>query len=175
MGSFEQYPIRLVWAVTIHKSQGLTFDRLMIDAGKSFASGQVYVALSRCRTLEGIVLKSRISSDVIFSDKRVAQFQDSTNANDQIEEILHSEKYDYSIRKVLRYLDTSWMKQSLETWNNASKESKFVNQQNAFQLYFALKTSVDNLTEIYLKFEKIIWQKTKKIHSKSRKLARNRI
>ena len=162
LGSFEQYPIRLAWAVTIHKSQGLTFDRLMIDAGKSFASGQVYVALSRCRTLEGIVLKSRISSDVIFSDKRVAQFQDSTNANDQIEEILHSEKYDYSIRKVLRYLDTSWMKQSLETWNNASKESKFVNQQNAFQLYFALKTSVDNLTEIYLKFEKIIWQKTKK-------------
>ena len=162
LGSFEQYPIRLAWAVTIHKSQGLTFDRLMIDAGKSFASGQVYVALSRCRTLEGIVLKSRISSDVIFSDKRVAQFQDSTNANDQIEEILHSEKYDYSIRKVLRYLDTSWMKQSLETWNNASKESKFVNQQNAFQLYFALKTSVDNMTEIYLKFEKIIWQKTKK-------------
>jgi hypothetical protein len=161
LGSFEQYPIRLAWAVTIHKSQGLTFDRLMIDAGKSFASGQVYVALSRCRTLEGIVLKSKISKDVIFSDKRVSQFQDSTNANDQIEEILNSEKYDYSIRKVLRYLD-NLDKRSLETWNIASKESKFVDQQKAFQLYFALKTSVDNLTDIYLKFEKIIWQKTKK-------------
>ncbi len=80
------------------------------DAGKSFASGQVYVALSRCRTLEGIVLKSKITKDVIFSDKRVSQFQDSTNANDQIEEILNSEKYDYSIRKVLRYLDVIWIK-----------------------------------------------------------------
>ena len=78
--SFEQYPIRLAWAVTIHKSQGLTFDRLIVDAGKSFASGQVYVALSRCRTLEGIVLKSKISSDVIFSDRRVAEFQDATHA-----------------------------------------------------------------------------------------------
>ncbi len=162
LGSFEQYPIRLAWAVTIHKSQGLTFDRLMIDAGKSFASGQVYVALSRCRTLEGIVLKSKITEEVIFSDKRVAQFQDSTNANDQIEEILQSEKYDYSIRKVLRYLDVSWMKNALESWSEISKQSKFVNQQNAFQLYFALKTSVENLTEIYQKFEKVIWQKTKK-------------
>ena len=162
LGSFEQYPVRLAWAVTIHKSQGLTFDRLMIDAGKSFASGQVYVALSRCRTLEGIVLKSKITKDVIFSDKRVSQFQDSTNANDQIEEILNSEKYDYSIRKVLRYLDIIWIKDALETWNIASKQSKFVDQQKAYQLYFALKTSAENLTDIYLKFEKIIWQKTKK-------------
>lgn len=162
LGSFEQYPVRLAWAVTIHKSQGLTFDRLMIDAGKSFASGQVYVALSRCRTLEGIVLKSKITKDVIFSDRRVSHFQDSTNANNQIEEILHSEKYDYSIRKILRYLDVSWMKESLESWNNISKQSKFVDQQKAFQLYFALKNSIENLTEIFQKFEKFIWQKTKK-------------
>jgi ATP-dependent exoDNAse (exonuclease V) alpha subunit len=92
LGSFKQYPIRLAWAVTIHKSQGLTFDRLIIDAGKSFASGQVYVALSRCRTLEGIVLKSKITPEVIFSDKRVSKFQDETHANDRVEEILQSEK-----------------------------------------------------------------------------------
>ena len=94
LGSFQQYPIRLAWAVTIHKSQGLTFDRLIIDAGKSFASGQVYVALSRCRTLEGIVLKSKITPNVIFADRRVAQFQDATNANEKVEEILQTEKYD---------------------------------------------------------------------------------
>lgn len=162
LGSFEQYPVRLAWAVTIHKSQGLTFDRLMVDAGKSFASGQVYVALSRCRTLEGIVLKSKITQDVIFSDKRVSQFQDATHANEQIEQILHSEKYDYSIRKVLRYLDISWAQRSLEEWSEVSKQSKFVDQQKALQLYVALKTSVENLTGIYQKFEKIIWQKTRK-------------
>ena len=87
------------------------------------------MALSRCRTLEGIVLKSKISSDVIFSDRRVAEFQDATHANDRLEEILHAEKYDYSIRKVLRYLDISWAKESLETWNQASKESKFVDKE----------------------------------------------
>ena len=139
LGSFEQYPIRLAWAVTIHKSQGLTFDRLIVDAGKSFASGQVYVALSRCRTLEGIVLKSKISSDVIFSDRRVAEFQDATHANDRLEEILHAEKYDYSIRKVLRYLDISWAKESLETWNQASKESKFVDKEKRKIYIFSSK------------------------------------
>ena len=162
LGSFEQYPIRLAWAVTIHKSQGLTFDRLIVDAGKSFASGQVYVALSRCRTLEGMVLKSKITKDVIFSDRRVSQFQDATNANDQIEDILQSEKYDYSIRKILRYLDVSWAKDALEYWSDASKQSKFVDQQKAFQLYFTLKISTENLTGIFQKFEKIIWQKTRK-------------
>ena len=162
LGSFEQYPIRLAWAVTIHKSQGLTFDRLIVDAGKSFASGQVYVALSRCRTLEGIVLKSKISSDVIFSDRRVAEFQDATHANDRLEEILHAEKYDYSIRKVLRYLDISWAKESLETWNKASKESKFVDKEKTQNLYYLIKKSVENLTDIYLKFEKFIWPKTRK-------------
>src|SRR5205814_424186 len=60
LGSFTQYPVRLAWAITIHKSQGLTFDKAVIDAGASFASGQVYVALSRCRTLNGLVLLSRI-------------------------------------------------------------------------------------------------------------------
>lgn len=162
LGSFEQYPIRLAWAVTIHKSQGLTFDRLIIDAGKSFASGQVYVALSRCRTLEGIVLKSKISNDVIFSDQRVTKFQDETNANAQVEEILHTEKYDYSIKKLLRYLDISWAKESLETWNSASKESKFVDKNKAQSVYITLKSSVENLTDIYLKFEKFIWPKTRK-------------
>ncbi len=73
-GTFKQYPLRLAWAITIHKSQGLTFEHAIIDAGFSFASGQVYVALSRCKTLEGMVLASRIGSSSIFNDSRVTDY-----------------------------------------------------------------------------------------------------
>jgi len=75
LGTYEQYPLRLAWAITIHKSQGLTFEKLMIDAGLSFTSGQVYVALSRCTSLEGIVLLSKIQPKVIFSNQQVVDGQ----------------------------------------------------------------------------------------------------
>ena len=70
-GTFTQIPLRLAWAITIHKSQGLTFDKVIIDAGASFAPGQVYVALSRCRTLEGIVLATDIAGGMVGSDPQV--------------------------------------------------------------------------------------------------------
>ncbi|MDR2206508.1 MAG: helix-turn-helix domain-containing protein [Flavobacteriaceae bacterium] len=167
VGSFEQYPIRLAWAVTIHKSQGLTFDRLMIDAGKSFASGQVYVALSRCRTLEGIVLKSKITPEIVFSDHRVENFQSETNANEKLDEILESEKYDYSIRKVLRKTDCVWMKKSLEDWYSSAVQSKSLDQSKLKKLYLSLKAEVENLNQIFEKFEHFLLQKTQKFVSKS--------
>ena len=73
-GSFEQFPVRLAWAITIHKSQGLTFSHAIIDARDSFAHGQVYVALSRCRTLEGMVLSSPLSAGAIICDTNVNKF-----------------------------------------------------------------------------------------------------
>lgn len=72
-GKFIQYPLRLAWAITIHKSQGLTFERAVIDAGRAFAPGQVYVALSRCRTLEGIVLLSSINPGTISNDRVILE------------------------------------------------------------------------------------------------------
>lgn len=80
VGSFSQLPIKLAWAITIHKSQGQTFDKVVIDLGHgAFAHGQVYVALSRCKTLEGIYLnRSVIDSDIIF-DKRINEFSEICN------------------------------------------------------------------------------------------------
>ena len=74
LGTFVQYPLKLAWAITIHKSQGLTFERAIIDAQAAFASGQVYVALSRCKSFEGIVLRSRIGVSNVKTDPRVQHY-----------------------------------------------------------------------------------------------------
>ena len=75
IGSFTQYPLRLAWAVTIHKSQGKTFDRVIVDVGRgTFASGQMYVALSRCRTLEGMILKTRLLRRHVLIDYKIMEF-----------------------------------------------------------------------------------------------------
>ena len=162
IGSFEQLPIRLAWAVTIHKSQGLTFDRLIIDAGQSFTSGQVYVALSRCRTLEGIYLKSKITPSVIFKDDRISHFQEDTKANDKIEQIIEAEKYHYSIKKVLKYTDCGWFLQSLEDWYDIAKSSKKLSEEKTQTLYISLKTNIKELIKVCEKFEKILLQKATK-------------
>ena len=95
IGSFIQYPLKLAWAITIHKSQGLTFDRAIIDARAAFAHGQVYVALSRCRTLEGLVLSTPISGHGIISDTDVSKFVGQIEQNFPGPEELNESKRAY--------------------------------------------------------------------------------
>ena len=94
-GTFTQYPLRAAWAVTIHKSQGLTFDHVIIDAASAFSFGQVYVALSRCRTLEGIVLSSPISQSCLFNNSDVSGFHERFMPVSEMERQLEEAKDTY--------------------------------------------------------------------------------
>jgi hypothetical protein len=87
-GSFTQYPLKLAWAVTIHKSQGLTLERAIVDLNRSFASGQVYVALSRCTTLEGLILRNEIRRDNVIVDERVIEFAQNESEEDELAVVL---------------------------------------------------------------------------------------
>lgn len=96
-GTFVQFPVKLAWAITIHKSQGLTFKRVMIDASRSFAHGQTYVALSRCTTLEGIVLTSPIPPAAVIADPGVATFNEQMRSRIIGEEDLRQMQHNFSL------------------------------------------------------------------------------
>ena len=95
IGNFSQYPLKLAWAITIHKSQGLTFDKAIIDAEAAFAHGQVYVALSRCRTLTGIVLSSPLTGTAVKTDQAVQRFVAEAALSKPLPEVLAAAKSRY--------------------------------------------------------------------------------
>jgi len=98
LGSFVQYPLRLAWAVTIHKSQGLTFDKVIIDAARAFAAGQVYVALSRCRTLEGIVLSTPLDYVVLDNDPSVIHYTSDQPSAESVNQALPKARKEYELQ-----------------------------------------------------------------------------
>lgn len=105
IGSFSQIPLRLAWAVTIHKSQGLTFDKLIVDAGQAFAHGQVYVALSRCTSLEGLVLKTRIPSSALVNDLSVNDFVEHIPEKEPTQEKVDQLRHQYELETMLEFID----------------------------------------------------------------------
>lgn len=124
LGSFTQYPVRLAWAITIHKSQGLTFDRVVIDAGQAFAAGQVYVALSRCTTLDGIVLFSKITQQSINTDPYAIAYTENEKSNNTLIEILENEKPRFCAQQLKKYFNWTPYIRSLHSFYELASEKK---------------------------------------------------
>lgn len=126
-GMFFQYPLKLAWAITIHKSQGLTFENAIIDAHDAFAHGQVYVALSRCKTLEGLVLSSKIIPGSITTDREIDSFNKEVEDNQPDETQLFESKKKFQLDLLLELFD-------------------FINIQKL--TYYSIKITRDNISSL---------------------------
>ncbi|MDH6534857.1 helicase [Parabacteroides sp. 52] len=114
IGSFSQYPLKTAWAITIHKSQGLTFERAIIDAASAFSHGQVYVALSRCKTLDGLVLNSRLTRNALVSDNRIEQYTSSLEQRKAKDDYLLQAQQQYYLKLVIELFDFEMIQQRLQ-------------------------------------------------------------
>lgn len=141
VGTFSQYPIKLAWAVTVHKSQGLTFDRAVIDVGQAFAPGQVYVALSRLRSLDGLILRSKIRTDALQSDSSVQGFTQSVSNQEKLSDILshHQQHYIQELLDQVFNLDALLRElQDFQKKNDSSMEFEDPEMQVAISNIFSL-------------------------------------
>lgn len=140
IGTFTQIPLRLAWAITVHKSQGLTFEKVIADIGDSFASGQVYVALSRCTSLNGLVLMSPIGNWSVKTDRRVIEFAKNETPETLLTEQLSASKADFYYAEARKAFHERNVQKMIESVYTALKYRDDVNI-STFRRYVSLWTS----------------------------------
>jgi hypothetical protein len=169
-GTFTQFPLKLAWAITVHKSQGMTFEKVIADIGRTFAAGQTYVALSRCTTLNGLILRSKLSPRSIITDPRVIEFAKNEVPETLILEELQKGKADYYYavsRKCIKAFD------AIGCYENFVKAIKYRNdiETNNFKRFVyiwikrfeTIKNGFYNLKEEYKELMQTITEQKKEI------------
>jgi hypothetical protein len=148
IGEFTQYPVKLAWAITGHKSQGLTFDKAIIDVGQAFAPGQVYVALSRLRSLDGLILRTRIDPSVVSSDRDVVAFSERRHTQQPLPDQLREQQQHFLRAMLTSSFDLGDLLKSTETVQNSHGEvAEFEDEtmRTALALFAdGLRTEVEN-------------------------------
>ncbi|MFV0501443.1 MAG: HRDC domain-containing protein [Bacteroidales bacterium] len=154
IGTFEQYPIKLAWAITIHKSQGLTFDKVIINSNRAFASGQVYVAMSRCKTLEGIVITSEFNPNSVRLDNTLVGFDLQQENNAPTEDSLQRDRRKYlesSVLYLISFLEIKYSLEELTKLNNTEIYKIYTKTSN--ELTVLIKTFEKEVIEVSYKFQ----------------------
>ena len=154
IGTFEQYPIKLAWAITIHKSQGLTFDKVIINSNRAFASGQVYVAMSRCKTLEGIVITSEFNPNSVRLDNTLVGFDLQQENNAPTEDSLQRDRRKYlesSVLDLISFLEIKYSLDELSKLNNTEIYKIYTKTSN--ELTVLIKTFEKEVIEVSYKFQ----------------------
>lgn len=155
VGTFRQFPLQLAWAVTIHKSQGLTFDRAIIDAARSFAPGQTYVALSRCRTLEGLVLETPLPASAVITDSAVNDFIQYYASHTPSDSDIEVMKQNYAVSLMCELLDFDPLRNAFNAFYRTALECLVPIYPDKDQKLTELKNIVENdLRDVSLRFLK---------------------
>ena len=151
IGRFTQYPIKLAWAITVHKSQGLTFEKAILDINRAFAPGQVYVALSRLKSLDGLVLTSPIQFNAISQDKTLVDYTESKPKQEEVSQLINQETLLFFKGYVLKAYDFVWLYTCLKNHvssypmveNKSNKQKHQVWAQELLDKFEALKINAD--------------------------------
>lgn len=152
-GVFRQYPLRLAWAITIHKSQGLTFDHAIIDASHSFAHGQTYVALSRCRSLEGIVLSSPLQREAMISDNVVDSFVEKLDEHTPTEDNISTLQRKYVVQVLDDLFDFTQLQSSYNMFLRTLDEHFYRKYPKLLAEYKRVGMKFDELIKVAQKFK----------------------
>lgn len=152
LGSFTQFPLRLAWAITIHKSQGLTFEKAIIDAEDAFAPGQVYVALSRCTSLSGLVLQTKVRPNSLYSDRRIVAFSQSRSSSVELQTELTAARKNYEQTVLLSVYEFALIAENINSLRRYVKENTGSFNKDAEPWLIQLHEKTMAIQEVALKF-----------------------